>query len=52
MCTIMNLTFWDPNCRAEDSDGQFVLRSTYSTCGMQVTENVVSNEVRAGVGEV
>lgn len=45
MCTIMNLTFWDPNCRAEDSDGQFVLRSTYSTCGMQVTENVVSNEV-------
>lgn len=44
-CTIMSLTFSDPSCQAEDRDDQFVLRSTYSSCGMAVTENVVSNEV-------
>ncbi|XP_049753076.1 endoglin [Elephas maximus indicus] len=44
-CTITELTFWDPSCRAEDSADEFVLRSTYSNCGMKVTENVISNEV-------
>lgn len=44
-CTIMSLTFWDPNCQAEDRGDQFVLSSAYSNCGMEVTKNVVSNEV-------
>ncbi|XP_058380110.1 endoglin [Diceros bicornis minor] len=44
-CTIVSLTFWDPSCQAEDRDDHFVLHSTYSNCGMEVTENVVSNEV-------
>ncbi|XP_073761813.1 endoglin isoform X2 [Callorhinus ursinus] len=44
-CTITSLTFSDPSCQAEDRDDQFVLRSTYSNCGMKVTENVVRNEV-------
>lgn len=44
-CSIMNLTFWDPSCQAEDRGDQFVLRSAYSNCGMEVTENVVNNEV-------
>ncbi|XP_037351234.1 endoglin [Talpa occidentalis] len=44
-CTISSLTFSDPNCQAEDRDGQLVLHSTYSNCGMQGTENMVSNEV-------
>ncbi|CAH6788924.1 Eng [Phodopus roborovskii] len=44
-CTITGLTFWDPSCQAEDSDGHLVLRSTYSSCGMKVTEHVISNEV-------
>lgn len=52
MCSIMNLTFWDPSCQAEDRGDQFVLRSAYSNCGMEVLENVVNNEVRAGVGKV
>ncbi|ELK07222.1 Endoglin [Pteropus alecto] len=43
-CTITSLTFLDPSCRAEDRDDQWVLRSAYSTCGMELTENVVSNE--------
>lgn len=51
-CTITELTFWDPSCRAEDSADEFVLRSTYSNCGMKVTENVISNEVRARAGPV
>ncbi|XP_045878232.1 endoglin isoform X1 [Meles meles] len=44
-CSITSLTFSDPSCQAEDRDDQFVLRSAYSSCGMQVTENVVRNEV-------
>ncbi|XP_036040514.1 endoglin [Onychomys torridus] len=44
-CTITALTFWDPRCRAEDSDGHLVLSSTYSSCGTEVTAHVVSNEV-------
>uniref|UniRef100_A0A8D1LFG4 Endoglin n=1 Tax=Sus scrofa TaxID=9823 RepID=A0A8D1LFG4_PIG len=45
-CTITSLTFWDPSCQAEDTDDKFVLRGTYSSCGMKVAENVViSNEV-------
>ncbi|XP_053417208.1 endoglin [Nycticebus coucang] len=44
-CTITSLTFWDPSCQAEDSDDQFILRSTYSSCGMEVTAHVISNEV-------
>ena len=51
-CTITSLTFWDSSCQAEDRDDQFVLRSGYSSCGMTVTENVISNEVRAVVGKV
>ncbi|KAK2499762.1 hypothetical protein MC885_021534 [Smutsia gigantea] len=43
-CTITSLSFWDPSCQAEDRDDQFVLHSAYSNCGMEVTENVVSNE--------
>uniref|UniRef100_A0A671FCS2 Endoglin n=1 Tax=Rhinolophus ferrumequinum TaxID=59479 RepID=A0A671FCS2_RHIFE len=43
-CSIMSLTFWDPSCQAEDRGDQFVLRSAYSNCGMEVTENVVNNE--------
>ncbi|XP_048668754.1 endoglin [Marmota marmota marmota] len=44
-CTITGLTFWDPSCKAEDSADQLVLRSTYSSCGMEVTTHVISNEV-------
>lgn len=44
-CTITGLAFWDPHCQAEDSDGQLVLRSTYSSCGMKVSAHVISNEV-------
>nr|KAF6484206.1 endoglin [Rousettus aegyptiacus] len=44
-CTITSLTFLDPSCQAEDRDDQLVLRSAYSTCDMELTENVVSNEV-------
>ncbi|KAL1785910.1 endoglin [Sigmodon hispidus] len=44
-CTITALTFWDSRCQAEDSDDHFVLRSTYSSCGMKVTAHVISNEV-------
>ncbi|XP_016066497.1 PREDICTED: endoglin [Miniopterus natalensis] len=44
-CTIKSLTFLDPSCQAEDRGDQFVLHSTYSNCGMKVTENVVNNEV-------
>ncbi|KAI5138350.1 Endoglin [Manis pentadactyla] len=44
-CTITSLKFWDPSCQAEDRDDQFVLHSAFSDCGMEVTENVVSNEV-------
>lgn len=52
-CIITSLTFWDPSCQAEDTDDKFVLRGTYSSCGMKVAENVViSNEVRAGEGKV
>ncbi|ERE71220.1 endoglin [Cricetulus griseus] len=43
-CTIIGLTFWDPSCQAEDSDGHLVLRSTYSSCGMKETAHVISNE--------
>ncbi|XP_008569082.1 PREDICTED: endoglin [Galeopterus variegatus] len=44
-CIITGLTFWDPSCQAEDSKDQFVLHSTYSSCGMEETGNVISNEV-------
>ncbi|XP_006835039.1 PREDICTED: endoglin [Chrysochloris asiatica] len=44
-CTISGLTFRDPSCQAEDSADKFVLRSTYSKCGTEVTENVIINEV-------
>ncbi|XP_007471804.1 PREDICTED: endoglin [Lipotes vexillifer] len=44
-CTITSLTFWDSSCQAEDRDDQLILRSGYSSCGMIVTENVISNEV-------
>ncbi|KAM5298527.1 LOW QUALITY PROTEIN: endoglin [Ctenodactylus gundi] len=44
-CTITSLTFWDPQCQAEDSSGQLVLRSSYSRCGMEVTADKISNEV-------
>ncbi|XP_054440310.1 endoglin [Pteronotus mesoamericanus] len=45
VCTITSLSFLDPRCQAEDAGDQFVLHSTYSNCGMQVTENVINNEV-------
>ncbi|XP_054582735.1 endoglin [Eptesicus fuscus] len=44
-CNISSLTFLDPRCQAEDRGDQLVLHSTYSSCGMKVTENVVTNEV-------
>ncbi|NIG59994.1 endoglin isoform X2 [Pontoporia blainvillei] len=44
-CTITSLTFWDSSCQAEDRDDQLILRSGYSSCGMIVTENMISNEV-------
>ncbi|XP_005346101.1 endoglin [Microtus ochrogaster] len=44
-CTITGLTFWDRSCQAEESERHFVLRSTYSSCGMKVTEYEISNEV-------
>lgn len=44
-CTILNLTFGDPRCQAEDSEGQLVLHSPYSRCGMEVTASMISNEV-------
>ncbi|XP_019061484.1 endoglin [Fukomys damarensis] len=44
-CDITSLTFWDPMCQAKDSNDQLVLRSDYSSCGMERTAHVVSNEV-------
>uniref|UniRef100_G1PMZ6 Endoglin n=1 Tax=Myotis lucifugus TaxID=59463 RepID=G1PMZ6_MYOLU len=44
-CDISSLTFLDPRCQAEDRGDQLVLHSTYSSCGMKVTESVVNNEV-------
>lgn len=44
-CDITSLTFWDPTCQAKDSNDQLVLRSDYSSCGMERTAHVVSNEV-------
>lgn len=44
-CNIISLTFWDSSCQAEDTGDQFVLHSTYSSCGMKVIENVINNEV-------
>lgn len=44
-CSIISLTFWDPSCQAEDTGDQFVLHSTYSSCGMKVIEHVINNEV-------
>lgn len=41
----------DPRCRAEDRGDQLVLHSAYSSCGMTMAENVVTNEVRAGTGK-
>uniref|UniRef100_A0AAQ5BHI3 Endoglin n=1 Tax=Homo sapiens TaxID=9606 RepID=A0AAQ5BHI3_HUMAN len=43
-CTITGLTFWDPSCEAEDRGDKFVLRSAYSSCGMQVSASMISNE--------
>lgn len=51
LCTIISLTFWDSSCQAEETEDEFVLSSGYSSCGMEVMENVVSNEVRPGVGK-
>lgn len=48
LCTIISLTFWDSSCQAEEAEDEFVLSSGYSSCGMEVMENVVSNEVRPG----
>ncbi|XDB55630.1 hypothetical protein ABFV05_009246 [Capra hircus] len=45
LCTIISLTFWDSSCQAEETEDEFVLSSGYSSCGMEVMENVVSNEV-------
>uniref|UniRef100_A0A8C2RD47 TGFBR3/Endoglin-like N-terminal domain-containing protein n=1 Tax=Capra hircus TaxID=9925 RepID=A0A8C2RD47_CAPHI len=44
LCTIISLTFWDSSCQAEETEDEFVLSSGYSSCGMEVMENVVSNE--------
>lgn len=44
-CTVTGLTFWDRSCQAEESDSHLVLSSTYSSCGMKVTEYEISNEV-------
>ncbi|XP_055126946.1 endoglin [Symphalangus syndactylus] len=43
-CTITGLTFWDSSCEAEDRGDKFVLRSAYSSCGMQVSASMISNE--------
>lgn len=51
-CIVMSLIFWDFSCQVDDRDDYFVLCSIYFNCGMKVMENVVSNEVRVGVGEV
>lgn len=44
-CAISSMTFYDPSCRAEDKDDTLILHSTFSNCGMQATEAVVSNAV-------
>ncbi|XP_051022888.1 endoglin [Acomys russatus] len=44
-CTITGLAFWDSRCQAEDSYGQLVLSSNYSSCGMRMAAHVISNEV-------
>lgn len=44
-CAISSMTFYDPSCQAEDKDDRLVLHSTFSSCGMQVTEALVSNMV-------
>ena len=51
LCTITSLTFWDSSCQAKETEDEFVLSSSYSSCGMEVMENVVSNEVRPEVGK-
>lgn len=51
LCTITSLTFWDSSCQAKETEDEFVLSSGYSSCGMEVMENVVSNEVRPGLGK-
>ena len=51
LCTIKSLTFGDSSCQAKETEDEFVLSSGYSSCGMEVMENVVSNEVRPGVGK-
>lgn len=48
-CDISSLTFLDPRCQAEDRGDQLVLHSTYSGCGMRVTDSVVTNEVVVGL---
>ncbi|KAM6169980.1 endoglin [Rhynchocyon petersi] len=44
-CFITRVTFRDSSCQAQDRANEFVLHSTFSTCGMKMTEYVISNEV-------
>ncbi|XP_055964760.1 endoglin [Sorex fumeus] len=44
-CAITGMSFRDAGCQAEDRGDHFILHSTYSDCGMEVTENVARNEV-------
>ncbi|XP_054990950.1 endoglin [Sorex araneus] len=44
-CAITSMSFRDAGCQAEDRGDHFVLHSTYSDCGMEVTENMARNEV-------
>ncbi|XP_049630107.1 endoglin [Suncus etruscus] len=44
-CAITGMSFKDSSCQAEDQGDNFALHSTFSNCGMEVTENMVRNEV-------
>lgn len=44
-CAITRMSFRDAGCQAEDRGDYFVLHSTYSDCGTEVTEKVARNEV-------
>lgn len=44
-CAVTGMSFKDSSCQAKDQGDNFALHSTFSNCGMEVTENVVRNEV-------
>lgn len=44
-CAITGMSFKDSSCQAKDQGDNFALHSSFSNCGMEVTGNLVKNEV-------